>query len=70
MFEPEVDFDRSAVNVTTICESAAEFGLTPDQIWQAAAATLDRLPEETKLDCVDELSTALATRLLEKERER
>jgi hypothetical protein len=54
--------------ITTI-ESAADFGLTQDEILETVIATVDRLPGETKTRCIDELAGALAQRLLEKERQ-
>jgi hypothetical protein len=50
-------------------ESAAQFGLTRDEILEAVTATLDRLPGETKVQYIDELAGALATRLIEKQRD-
>jgi hypothetical protein len=50
-------------------ESAAEFGLTRDEILETVTATLDRLPGETKVQCIDELAGALAMRLIAKQRD-
>jgi hypothetical protein len=50
-------------------ESAAEFGLTTDEILETVTATLDRLPGETKVQYIDELAGALAMRLIEKQRD-
>jgi hypothetical protein len=68
MIERETGVDPTATTVTALLESAAAFGLTPDETWATAAAALDRLPPETRTSCVDALSEALATRVLEKQR--
>jgi hypothetical protein len=68
MNEPHLDSEDTTLKVTTIVEAAAEFGLAPEEIWSTVAATLDRLPAEAKARCFEELSGALAARLLEKER--
>jgi hypothetical protein len=49
-------------------ESAAEFGLTRDEILETVSAALDRLPGEARVQCIDELAGALAMRLIEKQR--
>jgi hypothetical protein len=54
--------------LATIFESAAEFGLTPDEIWDAVLTVPDRLPDDAKACYLDELSGDLARRLVEKER--
>jgi hypothetical protein len=54
--------------LATILESAAEFGLTRDEIWDAVVAVPGRLPDDARTRYVDELSGDLARRLLEKER--
>jgi hypothetical protein len=56
------------MDTTTIIESASQFGLTHDEILETVTITIDRLPEEAKAPCIDELAGALATRLIEKER--
>jgi hypothetical protein len=56
------------MDTTTIIESASQFGLTHDEILETVMVTIDRLPEEAKAPCIDELAGALATRLIEKER--
>jgi hypothetical protein len=58
-----------ATDGSLVLESAAEFGLTQDEILETVTATLDRLPGETKVQCIDELAGALATRLIEKQRD-
>jgi hypothetical protein len=58
-----------ASNATTTLESAAEFGLTQEEILETVIATLDRLPSDTKARCIDEIAGALAHRLIEKQRE-
>lgn len=68
MSEPELDFEPSGTRAPTLFESATEFGLTADEIWEAVMETLDRLPEDSKAGYIDELTGALATRLLQKER--
>jgi hypothetical protein len=68
MGEKEVGFERSEAGVTTIFRSAAEFGLTQEEILATVTEALDRLPEDTQARCIDELSGGLATRLVEKER--
>jgi hypothetical protein len=59
----------TATDGSALLESAAEFGLTRDQILETVATALDRLSDETKGRCIDELAAALATRLIEKERD-
>jgi hypothetical protein len=66
MGEHEVGFERSEARVTTIFRSAAEFGLTQEEILATVTETLDRLPEDTQGRCIDELSGTLAMRLMEK----
>jgi hypothetical protein len=51
-------------------ESAGEFGLTSDEILETVTATLDRIPGDAKARYIDELSEALAKRLLDKQRGR
>jgi hypothetical protein len=68
MIEPEVDFEPSRPKATTMFESATEFGLTPDEVWETVMATLDCLSWESKARYIDELTGALATLLLQKER--
>jgi hypothetical protein len=68
MIERDTGVDPSATNVTMLFESAQAFGLTPDETWKTAVAALDRLPDETRASCINELSGALATRVLEKQR--
>lgn len=65
MFDFEHDRERTVV---TIVESAVGFGLRPDEIWETILETVDRLPEDARAAYVDELTRALAERLLEKER--
>jgi hypothetical protein len=62
-------FDHpSAGSLAPIVESAAKFGLTPDEIWETLVSTPDQLSEEVRAHYLDELSGALAKRLLEKQR--
>ena len=62
-------FERpSASSLAPILESATRFGLTTDEIWETFLGTPDRLPEDVRHRYLDELSGALAKRLLEKER--
>ena len=56
------------MNATTVFKSAAELGLTAEKICATVTATLDRLPGDATLHCIDELTGPLANRLLEKER--
>jgi hypothetical protein len=66
----QADFEQPETNsVATISESAVEFGLTPSEVLGAIMATPDRLPQEMKLRYLDELSGALAKRLLAKQRQ-
>jgi hypothetical protein len=67
MGEP-LHFEHPTMRATTIFESAADFGLTADEIFETITATLDRLPVETRIGYIDELAGALATRLVEKQR--
>jgi hypothetical protein len=62
-------FEHPAANsLATIVESAAEFGLAQREIWEMVVATADRLPDDVRRLYVDQLSGALARRLVEKER--
>jgi hypothetical protein len=69
MSEPRVDFEHGeGDSLIAILESAAGFGLTPDEIWEAVMETPGHLPDELRTLYVEELTRALATRLLQKER--
>jgi hypothetical protein len=69
VFEPDVDFEHDKRDsLATILESAAGFGLTSGQIWEAVIETTDRLPADVRRLYVEELTRELATRLLQKER--
>jgi hypothetical protein len=68
MIEREIDFEQPLPKTTPILESAADFGLASDEILDTVIAALERLPEDTKAECIDELAGALATRLLAKQR--
>jgi hypothetical protein len=68
MTQRDTGIDPSTARVTTVLESAAAFGLTPDETWDTAVAALDRLPDEPRASCIDALSAALAARVLEKQR--
>jgi hypothetical protein len=65
MFDLEQDEERT---VTKIVESAAGFGLTPGDIWEAMLETVDRMPDDVRVTYIDELTRGLAERLLQKER--
>jgi hypothetical protein len=69
LIERQVFEHPGANSLTAVLASAAEFGLTPPEIWEEFVETADGLPEEVKTDCADELSGRLARRLLEKERQ-
>jgi hypothetical protein len=58
----------SAGSLAPILESATRFGLTAEEIWETFLGAPDRLPDEARDRYLDELSGALARRLLEKER--
>jgi hypothetical protein len=68
MTNREIDFEHPTMRTTTIFESAAEFGLTADEILTTVMTTLDHLPGDTRARYIDELAGALATRVLEKQR--
>jgi hypothetical protein len=68
MGEQGVGFERSEARVTTIFRSAAEFGLTQEEILATVTATLDRLPENMQDRCIEELSEGLAMRLMANQR--
>lgn len=68
MIDRQLFEQPAAGSVEPMFESAAKFGLTPAEIWETLVSTPDRLPEEVKICYLDELSGALAKRLLEKER--
>ena len=60
--------EPSVSTATLTLETAAEFGLTRDEILETVVVTLDHLPGDARARCIDELAGALAQRLLEKER--
>lgn len=64
----KTDPDSSVGGATAVLQSAAEFGLTPDEILKTVTATLDRLPLDTRGCCIEELAAGLASRLIEKQR--
>jgi hypothetical protein len=69
MSEPKVDFEHDARDsLAAILESAAEFGLPRDEIWEAVIETPARMPEDARRLYVQELTRRLAERLLQKER--
>jgi hypothetical protein len=61
-------FEHPGNSLATIFESAAEFGLAPQEIWETLVATPERLPDDVKACYLDEVSGALAERLIAKER--
>jgi hypothetical protein len=63
---PEVYFDDAGMRALT--RSAADFGLTSDEILDTVLVTADRLPEEAQEAFVDDVTAALARRLLDKQR--
>jgi hypothetical protein len=68
MMGPQIFEHPSTSSLSEICESAARFGLTPDEIWETVLATPDSLPADVREAYVDELSGELARRLVEKQR--
>jgi hypothetical protein len=64
----KLDLEHCTTEAATILESAAAFGLTPDEILKTITTTLDCLPTDERAGYVDELAGALAKRLLEKQR--
>jgi hypothetical protein len=69
MYEPEFDFEHEdSSSIVAMLESAARFGLTPDEIWEALIELPDRMPEDARALYIDQLTRELATRLLQKER--
>jgi len=65
---PRTDPESSADSATAILSSAADFGLSRQEILQTVAATLDRLPGDMRSWCIDDLAGSLASQLLEKQR--
>ena len=63
---PEVYFDEPGMR--TLTRSAADFGLTSDEILDTVLVTVDRLPQEAREAFVDDATAALARRLLDKQR--
>jgi hypothetical protein len=55
-------------SLASILESAVQFGLTEDEVWETFVETSDLLPEEIRQSYLDELSGGLAKRLVAKER--
>ena len=68
MIERQIFEHPSTSSLSTIIESAAQFGLSPDEIWETVLATPDHLPTDVKDAYVDELSGELARRLVDKQR--
>ena len=69
MIRPHIDFEHPTTgSLAEVFESAIEFGVTPDEIWESVMATPDRLPLDVKDRYIDELTGDLARRLLEKQR--
>jgi hypothetical protein len=69
MIRPQIDFEHPTTStLAAVLESAAEFGVTPNEIWEAVVATPDRLPADVKARYIDEITAELARRLLEKQR--
>jgi hypothetical protein len=66
MMDRDIDFEH--YTMTAIVESAADFGLSQDEILNTVVITLDHLPGDTKANYVDGLAGALAARLVEKQR--
>jgi hypothetical protein len=68
MIDHQLFDHHSASSLPPLFESAAKFGLTPEEIWETVIGTPDSLPEDVRSRYLDELSGALAKRLLDKER--
>jgi hypothetical protein len=69
MDRPQIDFEHTpADSLAAVLESAAEFGVTPNEIWETVVALPDRLPSDIRARYIDEIAAELARRLLEKER--
>jgi hypothetical protein len=69
VIRPQLDFEHSpADSLAAVLESAAEFGVTPNEIWEAVVALPDRLPPDMRERYIDEISAELARRLLDKQR--
>ena len=68
MIEGQLFEHPAAGSLAPILESATRFGLIQEEIWETFLGMPDRLPEDVKGRYLDELSGALARRLLEKER--
>jgi hypothetical protein len=63
---PEVYFDEPGMRALT--RSAADFGLTCEEILDTVLMRVDRLPEEAQEAFVDDVTAALARRVLDKQR--
>ena len=60
---------RPATPLARICDAAAEFGLPPNEIFEAIRYTLGRVPATaSEARRGEELAGALATRLLARQR--
>jgi hypothetical protein len=69
MISPQMDFEHPTTSsLAAILESATEFGVSPNEIWEAVVTTPDHLPTDVKARYIEEISAELARRLLEKQR--
>jgi hypothetical protein len=69
MIRPHIDFEHPAASsLAAVLESAVEFGLTPDEIWEAVVEAPDRLPADVRAPYIEEITGDLAKRLVEKQR--
>jgi hypothetical protein len=65
----EIEYGYTMAPIQTILDGARQFGLTDDEIWETVNDCLSAADEDTTVpECIDELTGALARRILDKER--
>jgi hypothetical protein len=66
---PEMGFDYPAVSLKAIFEGAKDFGLTDDEVWSTVNDALYWADDEmTMPEYLEQLTAALARRIISKER--
>jgi hypothetical protein len=65
----EMDFDYPIVTLKAIFESARDFGLSDDEVWSTVNDALYWADDEVSMpEYLDQLTAALARRIISKER--
>jgi hypothetical protein len=66
----EIEYGYTMAPIQTILEGARQFGLTDEEIWETVNASLSAADADTTVpECIDDLTGALAQRILSKERD-